>query len=165
MIDRVAHTDHPLRLWDRTCPACNPFNAAAQTSEGRDSSTPVASTTSAPAATDTPETDAARNYKADVVARNARLIDLAESLERRLKRAQAALAEANRRVVGWSLFVERAEKTEAERDALREDAARYRWLRCCTVAKFREIQHDNIVKGIHFDAQVDAEIAAARGKP
>ena len=32
----------------------------------------------------TPRTDAARNYKADVVARNARLIDLAEQLEREL---------------------------------------------------------------------------------
>ena len=37
---------------------------------------------------DTPRTDRARDYRADVLARNARLIDLAEVLERELTAAQ-----------------------------------------------------------------------------
>ena len=39
----------------------------------------------------TPLTDAARNYRADVAARNARLIDLAERLERERDAAVEAL--------------------------------------------------------------------------
>lgn len=42
---------------------------------------------------DTPRTDRARDYRADVLARNARLIDLAEVLERELT---AALKDAER---------------------------------------------------------------------
>ena len=44
-------------------------------------------------------------------------------------------------------------------EELQRYAARYKWLRCCTVAKFRELSHSNIVKGTRFDEMVDEEIA------
>ena len=69
---------------------------------------------------DTPRTDAARNYKADVVARNARLIDLAERLERELARVDGY----DRYCEGEIKRLERElAEVLAERDSLAKDVA------------------------------------------
>ncbi len=58
------------------------------------------------------------------------------------------------------LLRDRAERAEAERDALRADAERYRWLRSwrwrCVVAG---------MYGVNLDAAIDAAILGARETP
>lgn len=81
---------------------------------------------------DTPRTDEARNYKADVVARNARLIDLAETLEREHKELHNEIVRLYERIDVQSASVlrfnretnemsRRAITAEDERDVLLAD--------------------------------------------
>ncbi len=64
-------------------------------------------------------------------------------------------------LVGAQAFEKRAERAEVERDALRADAERYRWLK----ANARRLDFAGLswTQGCELDARVDASLRERRG--